>query len=305
MSAPLASVLLPVYNAERYLARALDSVLAQTWRDFEVLLLNDGSTDGSGAIAAAYAERDARVRVHAWPNRGLIATLNAGIELAAGRYAIRMDADDICRPHRFERQIAYLQSHPHCVAVGSRVMLIDAEGWPIREFFGEALTHNEIDAAHLGGKGGSICHPSAVMRTDALRAIGGYRAAFAHSEDYDLFLRLAEVGQLANLPEVLLEYRQHADSIGYRYARKQWDSARRAVAAACERRRLPEVEWLRESAQLDYESPTRADMHRKWAWWALMAGNRRTAGKHAWKALQYQPFDAQSLKLCACVLRGR
>ena len=300
---PAASVILPVCNAEKYLAAAIESVLSQDYRDFELLLLNDGSTDGSPAILERFAALDARCKLHAWPNRGLIGTLNAGIQLAAADVLIRMDADDICRPHRFARQMAYMQEHPECVAVGSRVMLIDAEGWPITEFFGDELSHNEIDAAHLGGKGGTIVHPAAVIRTQAMVQIGGYRTNYPHSEDFDLFLRLAEVGRLANLPDVLLEYRQHPDSVGYRYARMQWDSARRAVADACARRRLRQITWGAEpdAAQA---APSRADMHRKWGWWALGAGNRKTATKHAWKALSFAPFDTRNLRLCACILRG-
>jgi glycosyltransferase involved in cell wall biosynthesis len=301
---PAASVLLPVYNAEKYLAAAVKSVLAQDYRNFEVLLLNDGSTDGSAAILERFAALDSRCKVHAWPNRGLIATLNAGIQLAAGDVLIRMDADDICRPNRFSRQMTFMQEHPECVAVGSRVMLIDAEGWPITEFFGDELDHNAIDAAHLRGKGGSIVHPSAAISRRAMLQIGGYRPNYPHSEDFDLFLRLAEVGKLANLPEVLLDYRQHADSIGYRYSRVQWESARRAVSDACERRRLRQRTWGPDPVP-ERAVPSRADMHRKWGWWALGGGNRRTARKHAFKALSISPFDAQTLKLCACVLRGR
>jgi glycosyltransferase involved in cell wall biosynthesis len=299
---PAASVLLPVYNAEKYLAAAIESVLAQDFTDFELLLLNDGSTDRSAAILERFAARDARCKIHAWPNRGLIATLNAGLQLSTADILFRMDADDVCRPHRFSRQMSYMQGHPECVAVGSRVMFIDADGWPIAEFFGNEVDHDDIDAAHLKGKGGSIVHPSAALRRAAMMQIGGYRTRYPHSEDFDLFLRLAEVGRLANIPDVLLEYRQHPDSVGYRHARAQWDSARRAVADACERRRLGAVTW---GSGPDRQGvPSRADMHRKWSWWALGAGHRKTARKHAWKALSCAPFDKQNLRLCACVLRG-
>jgi glycosyltransferase involved in cell wall biosynthesis len=300
----LASVLLPIHNADKYLVMAIESVLTQDYRNFELLLLNDGSTDGSAAILERFAALDARCKVHAWPNRGLIATLNAGIQLAAGKVLIRMDADDICRPHRFSRQMSYMQEHPDCVAVGSRVMLIDAEGWPICEFLWNHMHHDDIDAAHIAGMGGSsIVHPSAVIRRQAIMEIGGYRAAYPHAEDLDLFLRLAEVGKLANLAEVLLEYRQHPDSVGYLHACTQWDSVRRAVVDACARRGLRQVEWTTQLNSMQCV-PSSADMHRKWSWWALGAGNRKTASKHAWKALSCAPFDMQNLRLCACVLRG-
>lgn len=300
---PAASVILPVYNAGKYLDAAIESVLQQEFKDFELLLLNDGSTDGSLARLEYFAARDQRCKVHSWPNRGLIASLNAGVQMATADLLIRMDADDVCRPGRFARQIVYMAENPECVALGSRVMLIDAEGWPIAEFAAEELDHEKIDAAHLAGKGGSIAHPTAIIRKEAILRVGGYRAEYPHAEDIDLFLRLAEVGRLANLPDVLLDYRQHPSSIGYRHARTQQESARRAVSDAYLRRGLREPVA---SARVESSSqaPSLADIHRKWGWWALRAGNLKTARKHAWKALTLAPFGKENLKLCACTLRG-
>lgn len=299
---PAASVILPVYNGGEYLDAAIESVLGQSFTDFELLLLNDGSTDASLDRLNHYAALDARCKVHSWTNRGLIQTLNVGLRLAHADILIRMDADDVCRPNRFERQIAYLRAHPECVAVGTQVMLIDPEGQPIRLFV-EETGHEEIDVAHMAAKGGAIAHPAAAMRKAAVIGIGGYRGEFPHAEDIDLFLRLAEVGRLANLPEVLLDYRQHPNSIGHRHAQAQRDSARRAVAEARQRRGLGEL------APLSGDEPSPppvglADVHRKWGWWALSGRNLATARKHALKALRVKPFDIENLKLLACVLRG-
>lgn len=300
---PAASVILPVFNAGRYLDAAIESVLQQDFEDFELLLLNDGSTDESASRLEYFAARDSRCKLHTWPNRGLIETLNAGVQLAMADILIRMDADDICRPNRFATQIAYMTEHPECVALGSRVMLIDAEGLSISEFAADELGHNEIDAAHLAGRGGSIAHPTAVIRKDALLRVGGYRADYPHAEDIDLFLRLAEVGKLSNLPEVLLDYRQHPGSIGYRYAQIQQESARRAVIDAYARRGLRQP-TLVDLPDRSRPAPSLADIHCKWGWWALRAGNRKTARKHAWKALSLGPFNKENVKLCACALRG-
>ena len=199
-------------------------------------------------------------------------------------------------------QIAYLQAHSECVAVGSRVMLIDAEGEPICRF-AEEVEHKAIDAAHLAGRGGAIAHPATAIRKQALLHIGGYRAEYTHAEDLDIFLRLAEVGQLANLPEVLLKYRQHPGSIGYHYRLMQQDSTRRVLADASARRGLGQP-VLPERSDSTNKTPSLADVHRKWAWWALNAGNHKTAKKHAWKAFALDPFSMESMKLCACVLRG-
>lgn len=296
---PAASVIMPVYNAGKYLDEAIESVLGQSFADFELLLLNDGSTDGSAERLERIAALDHRCSMHSWPNRGLIATLNEGIRLARADILIRMDADDRCLPGRFAPQVAYLWSHPDCVAVGTQMMLIDPEGQPLRPFIG-ALAHADIDAAHLVGKGGAIAHATAAMRKAAVLRVGGYRAQFPHAEDIDLFLRLAEVGSLANLPDILYEYRQHLDSICHSHTVAQRSSCRRAVDEARLRRRLP---------PLDYDetfSPdiSLAELHRKWGWWALGAGHLASARKHALRATWCKPFDIETLRLLACALRG-
>ena len=297
---PSATVLLPVYNAEKYLVQAVESVLNQTYKDFEVLLLDDGSTDDSMQILKSIAGRDRRCSVYSWPNRGLVATLNAGLELAETEFVIRMDQDDICRPQRFEKQISFLRQHPECVAVGVSLLHIDADGMPISET-SDRYTHEEIDNALLSGRLG-IAHPAAMIRRSALAALGGYRPAYPHAEDLDLFLRLAEVGQLANLPEVLLDYRQHVAAISHKYLLEQSESARNAILDAYKRRGIVGDDI--ERTMLRPIVPTRSDVHRKWAWWALAAGNLATARKHAFLALKHQPISLENWRLCACVLRG-
>lgn len=301
---PACSVVLPVYNAGKYLPGAIESVLRQTYSDFELLLLNDGSTDGSLHVLEVFAAQDPRCHVHSWPNRGLIATLNEGIRLARTDIIVRMDADDICHPQRFEKQIAYLAAHPECVAVGSRVKLIDPEGAPLRVFVDD-IQHEAIDRAHMSGEGGSrICHPTVALRKAAIIACGAYRSEFQHAEDIDLFLRLAETGRLANLPEVLLEYRQHLGSIGYKHAEMQRNSARKAVFEASRRRGLELSNWLVTDAGAVGVPAHLADVHRKWGWWALSGGNHVTARKHALKALRLKPWSLENIKLLGCILRG-
>jgi glycosyltransferase involved in cell wall biosynthesis len=174
---PAASVIMPVYNAGRFLDKAIESVLGQSFPDFELLLLNDGSQDGSLDRLHHFAARDARCKVHSWANRGLIKTLNEGVRLAKADILIRMDGDDICRTQRFEHQISYLAAHPECVAVGSRVMLIDPDGHTIRPF-AEQVEHAAIDAQHLAGNGGAIAHPAVALRKAAVVGVGGYRTEF-------------------------------------------------------------------------------------------------------------------------------
>jgi len=204
-------------------------------------------------------------------------------------------------PERFERQVAYFRAHDDCVALGSRVLLIDADGAPIREM-SEVESHEEIDALHLSGRGGAITHPASMMRRQALVDIGGYREAFETAEDLDVFLRLAERGKVANLPEVLLDYRQHVSSACHtRQVRVQQDN-RAVVAEAHSRRGLNTPNSPGNGAHVN-QSP--AEHHRKWAWWALEAGHVATARKHAWAAVRCSPFSSSGWRAVFCALRGR
>ncbi len=300
---PAVSVILPVFNAGGYLDSAVKSILNQSFCDFELILLDDGSTDGSLERLKLFALNDSRCKVHTWPNRGLVGTLNEGIRLSKGEIIFRMDADDLAQPNRIEKQLKYLNENPDCVAVGSQVMLIDPEGLEICEFVKD-FTHDDIDSAHLAGRGGSICHPAAAMRRAAFNKVQGYRDCFPHAEDIDLFLRLAEIGTLSNLPEILLCYRQHPNSIGYQHASKQRDSALRAVSEARLRRGVLSVTESNTSAPIAAKTPTLSEVHRKWAWWALLGGNISVARKHAYIAFKLAPMSLKNWKLIACALRG-
>jgi glycosyltransferase involved in cell wall biosynthesis len=127
---PLISVCMPVYNAERYVSEAIESVLSQTFKDFEFLILDDGSTDGSLAILKGHAERDPRIRLTSRPNKGLAPTLNELMDQARGEFVARMDADDVSLPERLERQADYLRKHPDCVIVGCHALVMDSDGDP-------------------------------------------------------------------------------------------------------------------------------------------------------------------------------
>jgi glycosyltransferase involved in cell wall biosynthesis len=297
---PAASVLLPVFNAARYVEEAIRSILEQSFTNFELLLLDDGSSDDSLAVLQDFAQRDTRCIVHTRENRGLVQTLNEGIALSRADILFRMDADDRSHRLRFEREMAYLREHPDCVAVGTDVMLIDPEGQPLRPF-GLPCSHADIDAEHMQGVGSMIVHPTAALRKAALVSVGGYRDAFKHAEDFDLFLRLAEIGQIVNLPDVLLDYRQHLSSIGYSQTSGQLAAKQRALTEARLRRGIVT------SGRLPNPDPPplrAAAVHRMWAWWALSAGNIATARKHTLLAARLAPFAIENLRLTACVLRG-
>jgi len=300
MSSPVVSVLMPVYNAEKYLAEAVESILVQTFQDFEFIIIDDGSTDRTHAILGECQRKDERIRLYSRENRGLVPTLNEGLSYARGRYIARMDADDISLPERFQVQVEYLEKNSDHVAVGTKVLIIDPEGLPICPF-STLLNHEDIDGAHLSLKGGAITHPSVMMRKEAVLAVGGYRQEYIHAEDLDLFMRLAEIGRLANLAECLFQYRMHYGSIGNSKRGLQLKSAFNALVDAHRRRKLPlpnEADYVLEN------TPSLVGLHRKWAWWALGAGNKKTARKHALIAFRHSPFAWGNFKLLACSLRG-
>jgi len=297
------SVLMPVYNAEKYLAKAIESILEQTFKDFEFIITNDGSTDGSLDIMRKYAAVDDRIRVIDRENRGLIYTRNEGLNASTGQFIALMDADDISFPNRFQKQLDFLNTHQKHVAIGGQAILIDADG-DILAPFNVRETHNEIDGAHLDSHGGAIVNPSSMIRKSSILQVNGYHDAFKCAEDLDMWLRLGEVGSLANLPDTLIYYRQHLESIGYARRKEQFESAIAAVKAACNRRsiKLPE-EILPNEA--NFNPSTTAEVYIKWGWWAHGVENHKTAMKYALKTLKIAPFSIEAWKLLACVLRGR
>jgi glycosyltransferase involved in cell wall biosynthesis len=298
MNTPAVSVLMPVYNAERYLALALDSILAQTFTDFELIIVDDGSTDRSPEILGEYEKNDRRIRVLARPNTGIVGALNDGLKLCRAELIARMDADDISRPNRFALQVQHLRDNPDCALVGSRVLLIDPEGSPIREWITQ-LTHEEIDRAHLD-RGWPVVHPTVMMRRALVEETGGYRKQYETLEDLDLFLRLAELGKLANLPDVLLDYRQHFSSICHTRSDHQSAIRHAILAETAQRRGTPSPDPVP-----PLPSKPRVECHRLWAWWALNAGHLPTARKHALQTLYRLPLSLDSWRLTYCALRGR
>src|SRR5215218_1023866 len=169
---PAISVVMPVYNTERYLAPAVESILNQSFKDFEFIILDDGSTDGSVKMIQEYAERDGRIRFFPLEHRGYVSLLRRGLNHSRGEFIARMDSDDIATHDRFEKQMAYMRAHPECVALGSRVVLIDPFGSRV-EKPAHKLSHEEIEAELLAGIGWAIVHPTVIMRRDAVTAAGG------------------------------------------------------------------------------------------------------------------------------------
>lgn len=207
---PTVSVVLPLFNCTTYVREAIESVLAQTYTDFELIVIDDGSTDDTRRIAQQYC--DPRLRFFAHENRGLAATLNRGIGLAQGRYIARQDQDDVSRPKRLRRQVEFLDAHPHCALVGTW-----ADIWFGPTPTGRAHRHPSDNAALQFELllDNPFVHSSVMLRKDALEVIGGYSTDRARQppEDFELWSRIARRYQVANIPETLHVYREIAGSM--------------------------------------------------------------------------------------------
>lgn len=202
---PLVSVVLPVYNGSEYLSEAITSILGQTYPNFELIIIDDGSTDDSAAIISSF--RDGRIRFLQQENRGIVATLNRGIELAGGRYIARQDADDMSLPERFSRQVSFLESHPEYGMVGTW-----AEIWQGRAPGQHSHRWAPDDLALKFDLlfDNPFVHSSMMVRKSALHEVGLYsmRGRAQYPEDYELWSRIARRFKVANIPEVLHIYRE-------------------------------------------------------------------------------------------------
>jgi glycosyltransferase involved in cell wall biosynthesis len=299
---PTVSVLMPVYNAESYLAEAVESILRQTFADFEFLVIDDGSTDRSGAILAGYAARDRRVRLTSRPNTGYTVALNELLGLASGELVARMDADDVALPHRLERQVDYLRAHPEVVCVGTAVHLIDSAGRYLRDGH-PGMEHEAIQQRALAGDC-PLNHPSVMMRRAAVQAVGGYHPEFEPAEDLDLWLRLGEVGRLASLPEVLMKYRQHVRSFSERYQRLQLEHSSAAVADACRRRGIPQRE-VAVSAWRPTDRRSRMQSYLGYGRRGLERGDYEMALHYGLQAIAQGPWHPAGWRLLVRVLYRR
>jgi hypothetical protein len=239
MSNPKVSVVMSVFNGERFLREAVASILGQSFRDFEFIIINDGSTDGTGAMLDSYARSDPRVRVYHQENKGLTESLNRACGLAQGQYIARMDGDDVSTPDRLGRQIGFLEHHDKVGLLGGAVEEIDDQGRRV-SLWRPPLENESIRAA-LHSFSLPISHPAVMMRKQAFDAMGGYRAPFLLAQDYDLWLRIVEDWEAANLSDVVVRKRTHSKMLSFCHRRQQ-KLAALAALALWSARQLPSVE---------------------------------------------------------------
>lgn len=206
--APRVTILMPVFNGEKYLAVAMESILCQTFRDFVLLVIDDGSSDSSLAIAQSFD--DPRIRVERNPgNMGLVKTLNRGLDLVQTEFVARMDSDDISLPQRLEKQVAFLDENPDIGMCGTAYELFHDS---VRQTIRPPCRHEEIVYGLLDDN--VFLHSSVIVRMEVLNRHGlRYSEGYRHAEDYELWARLARHTHIGNLPEVLVRYRSHPENV--------------------------------------------------------------------------------------------
>jgi glycosyltransferase involved in cell wall biosynthesis len=216
------SVLMSVYNSSAYLREAIESTLAQTHRDFEFLIIDDGSKDNSLEIVREYEKQDSRIRVLAHPNWGVAGSLNDAVEHARYDWLFRMDPDDVMMPNRLERQLDFLQKNPDLAVASSLVYLIDGTGRSIGKSRSPYTTRKAVTKAIAGTTLIGFHHPAAAIRKSVFQSVGGYRQQCWPAEDLDLWNRIADHGHMMLVQtEYLLKYRVHSSSISISAGRHQ------------------------------------------------------------------------------------
>ncbi|MGF1465704.1 MAG: glycosyltransferase family 2 protein [Sandaracinaceae bacterium] len=236
MSTPLVSVILPVYDVEPYLGEALSSLRRQTLADLEVLAVNDGSHDQSGAILDEWASRWPALTVIHRANGGAASARNLAIDRARGRYIALQDADDASEPDRLARQVELLERHPEIGLVGTDARLVDPEGRHLG-LVRQATDPSELEARLSDST--PLCHPSLVFRRACFDAGHRYNAAYANVHDYDLMARVMRDFQASNVPEPLYRLRVHGDQLSVRFLETGGYRGLAAIHLARERREPP------------------------------------------------------------------
>ncbi|MEJ5989475.1 glycosyltransferase [Ramlibacter sp. PS3R-8] len=294
---PRVAVLVAVYNGLPYVQEAIQSILDQTFRDFELIVVDDASTDETPSALERFRRLDPRVRVlRMAANGGPVLAANHGLAEVRAPLVARLDADDVCRPDRLALQVAAFDRQPELVLLGSAFDYIDATGRVVGE--GHPPLEDAALQATLMDSGNPFCHPSVLMRTEALRSLGGYRQVLnPYGLDYDLCLRMAELGKVGNLPQRLIGYRIHPGQITVTKMQPQLRSAQLYRALARQRRSgRPEDLPLAHADPAESPARLRAALAAGSVFWADMlerVGAPDRARQLRWEAVRASPWHPQ------------
>ncbi|MEM9881655.1 MAG: glycosyltransferase family A protein [Planctomycetota bacterium] len=299
---PAVSVLMCAYNAERYVAATVRSVLGQTLRELEFVAVDDGSTDRTAEVLRGFAAGDDRMRVVSGPNVGIPRAANVGLRACRGELVARIDADDLAEPDRLARQVAFMAEHPEVVASGTSVTFIDEADRRLT-INRPPTDHEAIDDALMRGHC-AIWNTSCVIRRGPFLSIDGYDEHFATAEDVDAWLRLAEVGRLANLDAPLHRYRLHDASVSAADQTGNRALCREACERAAERRGVACRFEADEPWRPGADAGSRSAFYTRYGWWAHRLGEMATARHYARRAIRHGGFAAEPWVLLAKSLRA-
>jgi glycosyltransferase involved in cell wall biosynthesis len=207
---------MPVYNTEKYLKETFEGIINQTFEDFELIVINDGSTDSSYNIISEYEKKDNRVKVISRENRGIVYSLNEGIDLSCGTYIARIDSDDVCILNRFELQINFLENNQDYGLVCSTMLVIDEFSKEIKKLWKDDdmyLAQEELFYQFFFGN--AICQSSVIFRKDIFKMVGGYSNKFSVSEDYFLWSKIILISKIHKFREPLVKWRLHKSSVSF------------------------------------------------------------------------------------------
>ncbi|MBL8014072.1 MAG: glycosyltransferase [Candidatus Omnitrophica bacterium] len=295
---PTISIVMSVYNGSEFLHAAIDSILNQSYQNFEFIIINDASTESTEDIVKSYT--DSRiVYVRNSTNLGLTANLNKGLALARGEFVARQDDDDVSSPDRLEKQLQFLVTHPDIMIVGSIVNLIDREG---KVFSTWRMPTEDKEIKELLNKGSAFCHGAVLFRKVAVDTVGGYREKAKYVEDYDLWLRLAERYQMANIEQPLYSLRRSISSISTKNLDKQIGNHLLVRALSKERRetgrdsldglvlgKVQSVLVQKYKVSIGDINIFKAQYIKQYYVQAIQTGSKRDAIKFGWLILKAKP----------------
>jgi len=301
---PKVSVLLPVYHGERYIVASIESILKQSYSDFELIVINDGSTDRTGSLLRGIS--DPRIVLVEQENQGLTRTLNNALKVIKGEYIARQDADDLSHPDRFSRQVEFLNSHPEVGLVGSVCLCMDEDG----EIIGQTPPLTDIKKLKniLMKRGNPLVHGSVMFRRECIGKVGGYRIEMDRAEDYDLWLRISEYYEIAKLKEPLYLWRWSQSGISLtkmEYLEKKAELARKLSE---ERRKEGrdslqaglQEEFFRQQMREDLPASKQSERKRQAYYFyrlghaAYYGGMYPKARKNLFHALNLNPLDTRA-----------
>lgn len=234
---PTISVIMPTYNSEKYISSAIESILQQTFEDFEFIIIDDASTDQTYDIICSY--HDKRItRIRNQRNLGVAACINKGILIAHSEFIARMDSDDISKPDRFQKQVQFMNANSNLGISGTHMEIIDNKGKVIKEHL-KKIGDETIKVSLFFGHT-SFAHPSIIMRSRMMDMYHlRYDTAFQYAEDYDLYCRCSSFMTMDNYPECLVQYRIHPESVSQKYTQQQVIDAKTALYLHLRRLRVP------------------------------------------------------------------